>query len=122
MIRFKRLFKSFIYASRGLVKVFREEQNLRIQAVVALAVVGLAWYLGAGRIEWAILILTIGIVVLMEIVNTAVELVADVFKPRINEYVKMIKDVMAAAVMMSSIIAVVIGIIIFLPYLFKTWQ
>jgi len=118
MIRFNRLFKSFVYAIRGLRKVFREEQNLRIQAVVALFVGVLAWRLGVSRTEWAILILAAGAVALMEIVNTVVELTADILKPRINEYAKTIKDIMAAAVMMASIAAVIVGIIVFWPYLF----
>ncbi len=117
MINIRRLFKSFIYASRGLVKVFKEEQNLRVQFIASLAVIGLARYFSVSRIEWIILILIIGIVMLMEIVNTAVELITDILKPRINGYVKNIKDVTAAAVMMSSIMAAVIGIIIFWPYL-----
>jgi diacylglycerol kinase len=117
MISMKRLFKSFTYAFRGLVKTFREEQNLRIQTTIAAGVAIAAWYLDVSRLEWCILILTIGMVILAEIINTAIELVTDVLKPRINGYVKIIKDVMAAAVMMSSIAAVIIGIIIFWPYL-----
>lgn len=119
MIRIKRLIKSFIYAFRGLVKAFREEQNLRIQAVMGIIVLATAWYFGVTRMEWCILILTIGIVMLTEIINTAIELVTDVLKPRIDNYVKVIKDVMAAAVMMSSVMAVVIGLIIFIPYLLE---
>ena len=117
MISIRRLFKSFTYASRGLVKTFREEQNLRIQTTIAVVVAIAAWYFNLSGIEWCVLILAIGMVVLAEIINTAVELISDVLKPRINEYVKTVKDVMAAAVMMSSIAAVIIGIIIFTPYL-----
>lgn len=117
MINIKRLFKSFAYASRGLVKIFREEQNLRIQTAIAAGVIMAAWYFKVSRIEWSVLILTITMVVLMETVNTAVELITDVLKPRINGYVKTIKDVMAAAVVISSIAAAVVGVIIFWPYL-----
>ena len=53
----------------------------------------------------------------MELVNSAVERVTDVLKPRINTYVKEIKDIMAAAVMLSSFTAIIIGLIIFIPYL-----
>lgn len=122
MVRFKRLFKSFTYAFRGLVKTFREEQNLRIQLFFAALVILLGWYLGINKIEWCIIILAIGLVVLAEIINTAVELVTDVLKPRIDDYVKIIKDITAAAVMMSSVIAVIIGLIIFVPYLLNIWQ
>ena len=119
MIRFKRLFKSFTYAFRGLVKTFREEQNLRIQTFIAFLVVLSGWYLDISRIEWCIIILAIGMVLLTEIINTAVEFITDILKPRIDDYVKVIKDIMAAAVMMSSIIAVIAGLIIFIPYLLR---
>ncbi len=118
MISIKRLIKSFTYAFRGLIKTFREEQNLRIQSIIAVIVIIIGLYFKIDRIEWIIIIIAIGMVLLTEIINTAIELVTDVLKPRIDSYVKIIKDVMAAAVMMSSIIAVIIGIIIFFPYLF----
>ncbi len=118
MIRFKRLGKSFIYAIKGLVKTFQEEQNLRIQTVIAIIVVILGFCFGISEIEWIILILIIGLVILMELANSAVERITDVLKPRINDYVKEIKDIMAAAVMLASIISVVIGLIIFIPYIF----
>ena len=119
MIKVGRLLKSFVYAFRGLIKTFHEEQNLRIQTAIAIIVIIAAWYFNVSKAEWLILILTIGIVILAEIINTAVELVTDVLKPRIDGYVKIIKDVMAAAVMMSSIIAVIIGVVVFWPYLFS---
>ncbi len=119
MIKVRRLLKSFVYAFRGLIKTFREEQNLRIQTTIAVIVMIAAWYFHISKAEWLIIILTIGIVILAEIINTAIELATDVLKPRIDGYVKMIKDVMAAAVMTSAIIAVIIGIIVFWPYLIE---
>ena len=115
MIRFKRLFKSFQYAFRGLIKIFREEQNLRVQTLVGVVVLFFGWFFMVSRIEWAILILIIGLVFLMEILNSAVERVTDMLKPRINTYVKEIKDIMAAAVMFASFVAVLVGFIIFIP-------
>ena len=117
MIKFKRLIKSFRYASKGLWKTLREEQNLQVQGSAALFVIIMAGFFRVSRLEWAILVLIIGLVVLMEILNSAVERVSDVLKPRINSYVKEIKDIMAAAVMLASIIAVIIGLIIFTPYI-----
>ncbi len=116
MIRLSRLYKSFIYAGRGLLKTFREEQNLKIQAVIGLVAVCFGHYFAISRGEWLALILVIGLVILIEIINSAIERVTDVLKPRINGYVKEIKDIMAAAVMLASIVAVVIGLIIFIPY------
>jgi diacylglycerol kinase len=119
MVKFKRLVKSFHYALKGLVKTFREEQNLKVQTIVGLIVILLAWQFKVSRLEWLILIFVISLVILMEIVNSALERVTDVLKPRINGYVKEIKDIMAAAVMLASIVAVVVGLIIFWPYIFK---
>lgn len=118
MIKFTRLIKSFQYAFRGLAKVFREEQNLRVQVTAGVFAFVLALYLGINSTEWCILIVVSTIVLLMEIVNSAVERVTDVLKPRIHTYVKEVKDIMAAAVMLASILAVIVGIIIFYPYLF----
>jgi len=119
VIRAKRLLKSFSYAFRGLVKTFLEEQNLKIQTTVGLAVLMLALFFRITRLEWVSLVLAISLVILLEIVNSAVERITDVLKPRINSYVKEIKDIIAAGVLLASISATVVGIIIFWPYLNK---
>ena len=119
MIRIKRLLKSFQYAINGFKKIFHEEQNLRIQTVVGFLAILLGLYFNINRLEWTILVFIIGLVIIMELANSAVERIADILKPRIDKYVKEIKDIAAAAVMVSSIIAVIIGVIIFYPYLFR---
>ncbi len=118
-IKSKRLLKSFQYAVKGLIKIFREEQNIRIQVLVGVFVLCCGYNFHLKRIEWCIIIILITIVILMEIINSAIERIADVLKPRIDSYVKEIKDIMAGAVMIASILAVIIGIIIFWPYLFN---
>jgi len=117
MISLNRLFKSFGYAWKGLFKTFHEEQNLRIQTIAGLLILILAGFFKVSPTHWAILILVIVLVLVAEIANSAVERITDVLKPRINTYVKEIKDIMAAAVMLSSIAAIIIGLIIFWPYL-----
>ena len=118
MIKIKRLYKSFTYAFRGLFKTLREEQNLQIQSIAGLVVIILGWYFRIEVEEWLILILVIGLVILMEIINSAIERITDVLKPRLDNYVKEIKDIMAAAVMLASVIAIIVGLIIFIPYFF----
>ena len=117
MIRFGRLFRSFGYALKGLYKVFREEQNLKIQSILSLSIILLGIYFKINAGQWALLVLVIGLVLITEITNSAVERITDVLKPRINSYVKEIKDIMAAAVLLSSLVALVVGMIIFLPFL-----
>ena len=118
MIKPTRLLKSFRYAIKGFLKTFKEEQNLKIQSLTALVVVGAGLYFGITKTEWLFLIFVIGLVMLMELANSAVERIADVLKPRISDYVKEIKDIMAAAVMLASLVSVIIGLIIFWPYVF----
>lgn len=118
MIKMKRLAKSFYYAFKGLAKIFREEQNLRVESIAGALAVALGFYFQINRYEWMIVALAIGLVFLMEVVNSAVERVTDVLKPRIHDYVKQIKDIMAAAVMISALVAIIIGLLIFWPYVF----
>ncbi len=119
MIRVRRLLKSFNYAFRGLKKTYKEEQNIRVQMMAGFLVLFLAVLLGLNRVEFSIIIFLVVLVVLMELANSAVERIADVLKPRINTYIKEIKDIMAAAVLLASLMSIVIGLIIFWPYLFK---
>jgi len=118
MLNIKRLLLSFKYALKGLFRVFKEEQNLRIQTVIAIAVISFSVVFNISRFEWLIVILLIGLVILMEIVNSAVERVTDMLKPRLNTYVKEIKDIMAAAVFFASLLAFIAGFIIFWPKIF----
>ncbi len=111
-----RLLKSFIYAFRGLKKAFCEEQNLRVQAIIGIITTIAGFILKIKPLEWCLLIFAVFLVILMEMLNSAVERMADVLKPRIHEYVKEIKDIMAAAVLLSGILAIIIGLIIFIPY------
>ena len=116
MIKIKRLAKSFTYAGRGFLKTAGEEQNLKIHLALALAVFALALYFRLSRFELIFLIIAAGLVILMEIANSAVERMTDMLKPRLNSYVKEIKDIAAAAVLVSSLIAVAVGILVFWPH------
>lgn len=118
MFNFKRLSKSFLYAFRGLVKTFKEEQNLRIQAIIGIIIMIAGFYFRIEPVEWSLLIFVIGLVIIMELANSAVERITDVLKPRIHNYVKEIKDITAAAVMISALVSVMIGLIIFVPRIF----
>ena len=69
--------------------------------------------------EKAVLILVIVLVLVLELINTVFERVADMLKPRFHEYVEEVKDIMATTVFLSSIGAVLIGLLIFWPYIVK---
>ena len=115
MINFCRLLKSFGYALRGISYAFKEEQNFRIQIVLTIIVLILAVYFRIRIIEAAVLTLAISGVLILELMNTIFERLTDVLKPRLNPYASAIKDLMAALVLISSLGALIIGLLIFVP-------
>jgi len=123
MFKFKRLIKSFQYAFTGLGKVFWEEQNFRLDLIITLIILFLAVYFQIKVWQFIILILVIALVLILEIINSIFERLIDLLKPRIHEYVKDIKDMTAAAVFIGALASIIIGLLIFLPYLLaKFWQ
>lgn len=117
MIKIKRLVRSFQYAGRGLFKVFKEEQNFKVELTVGVIVVILALILRVDRQDLVVLILVSALVLLMEIINSVIEAISDALKPKLDIYVKRIKDMMAAGVMVAALTAVIIGLIIFSQYI-----
>lgn len=116
MFFIKRFFKSFVDAGRGLRHVFNQEQNFRIQIVIACIVVGLIIYFPLRVWEIILLIILIMMVLTMELLNTAFERFTDLFKPRIHPYVGFVKDIMAGAVLLTSLGAFIVGFMIFEPH------
>ncbi len=113
----RRLLKSFADATRGLKYVFKSEQNFRIQALLGFLVFIAAAYFPLRSWEVILLILLVLLVLLVEILNTAFEHFSDLLKPRLHHYVYVVKDIMAGAVLLTSLVALVVGAIIFYPYL-----
>ena len=107
---------SFIDAGRGVVQVFQSEQNFRIQIVGALMTLAAVFYFPLRKWEMVVLLLLVVMVLTMEMLNTALERFTDLLKPRLHHYVGTIKDIMAAAVLITSLGAFIIGIIILGPY------
>lgn len=117
MFNLKQLIKSFQYAMKGLVYVWQNEQNFRIQVGIAL-VVGVAMAIfDISRGEAIILSMLIIFVLVLEVANSIIEKVVDILKPRIHTYVQVIKDMMAAAVLISSLGATIIALLIFVPHI-----
>lgn len=118
MLSIKNLFKSFHYASRGILIAWQYEQSFRIQVSVAAVVVFLIFLLKIFQWQAIALLLLIIFVLTLEIINSILERFVDVFKPRIHPMVQEIKDLMAGAVLIASVGALIIGLLIFLPYFF----
>ena len=109
--------KSFGYAGNGVREAFRTEPNFRIHTIVGLIALILAFYFQFPPLQFAILILTIMLVIILELINTAIEKVVDKISPNYSTLAKIAKDVSAAAVLISAIGAVLIGLLLFVPYI-----
>ncbi|MCT8139685.1 diacylglycerol kinase family protein [Anaerobacillus sp. CMMVII] len=109
----KRFTCSFLYAWTGLKHAIHREQNMKIHLFIALVVIVLAFALNIPLLEKIILLLVVGIVISLEVVNTAIERVVDLVTTEYHPMAKVAKDVSAGAVFIFSIFAVIIGILIF---------
>lgn len=109
-------FKSCIYATKGMFLLLRTEPSIQVQASITMVVTGLGFYFQISKNEWIIQILVIGLVMSMEGLNTAIEAIADFVHPDFNTKIGFIKDIAAGAVFIAAITAVIIGIIIYVPY------
>lgn len=113
---------SLRYAIRGLRYVYTHERNFRIHLALALLAIALGIFLTISTIQWLFLITAIASVLALEIVNTIFEKVVDIFQPRVHHYAAAIKDLMAAAVLIASISALVVGVLIFVPRLLSQFS
>lgn len=115
IIDFRRLQKSFRYASKGVIEIVKTEQNIRLHVLMALVVVFLMFFFRTELIEKTVLVLSIVLVLLAETVNSILERVVDAIRPRLHPEAKIMKDIMAAMVLVSAIGAFIVGLIIFIP-------
>jgi diacylglycerol kinase len=99
----------------GLWSLLKYEHNSRIHLACAITAIILGLMLKLNSSEWSLIIMLIGIVFITELLNSAVESLADYINPEWNELIKKAKDYSAAAVFVSAIISVIIGAIIFIP-------
>ena len=107
---------SFGHALRGLA-VFARQPNARIHLAAAALVTGLCWWLQIDVLEWLFIILAIVVVLAAEALNTALEYAVDLASPEWSPLARDAKDVAAAAVLICSIGAAVIGVMVLAPYL-----
>lgn len=107
------LFRSFAYAFEGVAYILRTQRNARIEIAVGIAAVLLAAWLGLSAVEWAVLVLTIVIVLALEWMNTALELAVSLASPEANPSAKAAKDVAAACVLLGAFASLVVGALLF---------
>ncbi|MBB5635906.1 undecaprenol kinase/diacylglycerol kinase (ATP) [Pedobacter cryoconitis] len=113
----RRLIKSFGYALSGIAYTVKTQMNFKIHLVATLLVGIAGWYFQLSGHEWLWIILAIGLVLVAELLNTAIELLVDLVSPDFNPKAGKVKDVAAGAVIVAAFISVIIAAIIFIPKL-----
>lgn len=112
-------FNKFKVAFNGVKIVFLEESSFRYQFVILLLTIIIGFVFGLSQVEWVAITFVATLVFTFEIVNTAIENIMDLVSPEYNALVGKIKDISAAAVLVSTIGAIIIGLIIFSAKIFS---
>lgn len=118
MSKRKKLINSFKYAFSGIASAFKTERNMKIH-VLAVVLVTLAGFLfKISKMEWIICIILFGMVISLELANTAIETTVDIAMPERNEKAKLAKDISAGAVLVCAFVSVIVGLMIFVPKIY----
>ncbi len=110
-------FQRVLYAMQGWVRFFSKETNGQIQLVIAALVISAGFYFRVNAREWLVIMLCIAIVIGLEMLNSALETLADKLHPGRDKHIRDAKDMAAGAVLLACVISVICGLIIFIPYL-----
>lgn len=116
---FKARSDSFKHAFRGMWSMLKSEHNARIHLLASILALLAAIIFKINLVEWSLLIIVIGLVFAAELVNTGIETMADIVKPEYDENIKKVKDYTAAAVLITALVAIICGGIIFIPKILK---
>lgn len=112
-----KLTSAFVHAWNGMLYFVRNERNARIHVTASVLVILAGCWLQLTSLDWCILLFCIGWVIMAELMNTAIEHLCNMMQPGQDIRIKRIKDMSAAAVLFVTIISVITGFIIFLPYI-----
>lgn len=109
--------KSFGHAFRGLKFLFRSQKHFRFHVLATAVVVALGFWFSVNAIEWTILLLCCGMVLMAEALNSALEMTLDHLHPDIHPSIGKAKDMAAAGVLIVAVLSAVVGMLVFWPYL-----
>ena len=106
----------------GINYVLANEKNFVREIILGIIAILMSYFLQITRMEWIIVILLINFVLIMELLNTALEKVVDLYTTKYNEIAKVVKDVASASVFLMSLFSAVIGFLIFMPYIIEIME
>jgi diacylglycerol kinase len=110
---------SFYFAFAGIYYLLRTQRNARIELAIGVIACGLGAWLHIDRVQWAVLAFTIALVLILEGLNTAIEMAIDLASPQVHPLAKHSKDLAAGMVLIASIASVAVGLLILGPPLWK---
>ena len=113
----KRLQKSFKDAWHGVSYVYKHEQNFKIQSFFGILIIILMLVLQLRKSEMVVILLLVLLILILELLNSALEKFLDILKPRMHLQAALVKDIMAAMVLSASLGSILIGSLIFYPYI-----
>lgn len=112
--------RSFAWAFHGLLYAFKTQPNIWVHAIATVLVVGVSFWLQISKFEWVAIIMAIGLVWVAELMNTVAETIVNISSPDKHPLARIAKDLAAAAVLVTAIVAAAIGLIVLgLPLLLK---
>lgn len=112
-----RFSRSLLYAFKGISFALHHEKNFQTEILISSFVIIGMFLFPLSGMERSLIVLSMALVLTLELANTALERVMDILKPRIHPYARVIKDVMAGAVLLATLASIAIGLVIFSPYL-----
>ncbi|MEH7298663.1 diacylglycerol kinase family protein [Neobacillus drentensis] len=118
----KPLLGSFSYAVAGILTALLSERNMRIHLISSIVVVLFSIYFSITKMEWIVILFAIGGMFSLELINTAIERVVDLVTKEYHPLAKQAKDIAAGAVFLYAVLSVIVGSIIFIPYIFKLFK
>jgi diacylglycerol kinase len=110
-----KIIRSFRFAFAGLWYLFRTQRNARIELAIGTVACAMGGWLGISRVEWAVIVFTIALVLILEGLNTAIEAAIDLASPRLHPLAKVAKDLAAGMVLIAAVASVAVGLLILGP-------
>lgn len=116
----RKFLKGFVFAFEGVRYAFETQLNLRFHLLFAILVILFGFFLQVSNFEWLILIFCIGLVIILELINTSIESLTDLAaQKKEHKLAKIAKDTSAAAVLIGAFTSAIVGFIIFIPKIFS---
>jgi diacylglycerol kinase len=114
-----RIIRSFYFAFVGIAYLLRTQRNARIELALGILACGAGAWVHIDRVQWAVIAFTIALVLILEGLNTAIEMAIDLASPQVHPLAKHAKDLAAGMVLIASIASVAVGLLILGPPLWR---